>query len=463
MAVRTDLLPARYRDLALIGRGGMGDIYRATDAVLGRDVAIKILADRYAEDPSVRERFTREALAAARLSGEPNAVTIFDVGEHEGRPHIVMEYLGGGSLDDLLRKGGAQPPQRVLAWLEQAASALDAAHRRGVVHRDVKPANLLLDGDGNVHVADFGIASAGGMDSLTMTGTVLGTAGYLSPEQAQGERATPASDLYGLAVVAFELLTGERPYASESPTAEAAAHVNAPIPSVSRRADVPPELDAVFARALAKDPAQRFATGAEFVAALRAAFADAAGRTGPLAAVPPTAPTSVTRPLHPPRNPWPLLIALLAAGAIAGALLAYFVTRDGGSPAPARVITQVQTVTTQGKVTTVEKPVTVTTAPATTAPVVPPVGQSGEALNDAGYAKMQAGDYQGALPLLEQAVSKLDGTGKLYEAYAKYNLAYTRFQLGNCDGVLDLLDQAEAIEGRKGPIDRLRSQAEDNC
>jgi len=138
--VRTDILPTRYRDPQQIGRGGMGDIYRATDAVLGRDVAIKILADRYAEDPSVRERFTREALAAARLSGEPNAVTIFDVGEHEGRPHIVMEYLGGGSLDDLLRKGGAQPPQRVLAWLEQAASALDAAHRRGVVHRDVRPA-----------------------------------------------------------------------------------------------------------------------------------------------------------------------------------------------------------------------------------------------------------------------------------------------------------------------------------
>src|SRR5881275_584333 len=184
----------------------MGDIYRATDAVLGRDVAVKVLAERYAEDDSVRERFTREALAAARLSGEPNTVTIFDVGEHEGRPYIVMEYLGGGSLDDVLRKGGAQPPQRVLGWLEQAALALDAAHRRGVVHRDVKPANLMLDRDGNVHVADFGIASAAGMESLTMTGTVLGTAGYLSPEQAQGERAGPASDRYALAIVAYELL-----------------------------------------------------------------------------------------------------------------------------------------------------------------------------------------------------------------------------------------------------------------
>src|SRR5438128_8682063 len=157
----------------------MGDIYRATDSVLGRVVAIKVLADRYAHDDSVRERFTREALAAARLSGESNTVTIFDVGEHNDRPYIVMEYLGGGSLDDVLRSDGAQPPERVFTWLEEAAQALDAAHRAGVVHRDVKPANLMLDREGHVHVADFGIASSTGMDSLTMTGTVLGTAGYL--------------------------------------------------------------------------------------------------------------------------------------------------------------------------------------------------------------------------------------------------------------------------------------------
>src|SRR5439155_4957427 len=303
------------------------------------------------------------ARASARLSGEPNTVTICDVGEHHERPYIVMEYLGGGSRDDVLRKGGAQQPRRVLAWLEQAALALDAAHRKGVVHRDVKPANLMLDRNGNVHVADFGIASAAGMESLTMTGTVLGTAGYLSPEQAQGERATPASDRYALAVVAFELLTGERPYAADSPTAEAAAHVNAPVPLVSRRAEVPAELDAVFARALAKDPARRFVTSADFVAALQAAFADAAGRTGPLAAVAPER-TAVTRPVPPPaaaRSVWPLLIVLLVAGAVAGALLAYFVTRGGGGGvAPTRVVTHVRTVTTQGRVTTVEKPVTVT-------------------------------------------------------------------------------------------------------
>jgi serine/threonine-protein kinase len=442
----------------------MGDIFRATDAALGRPVAIKILADRYAQDVSVRERFKREALAAARVSGEPNTVTIFDVGEHRGRPYIVMEYLSGGSLDDVLRGGGAQAPQRVFTWLEQAARALDAAHREGVVHRDVKPGNLMLDGEGNVHVADFGIASAAGLDSLTMTGTVLGTAGYLSPEQAQGERATPASDRYALAVVAFELLTGARPFEAESPTAEAFAHVNAPVPSVSRLSGLPREVDAVFERALAKDPSRRFETCADFVAALRGALADAAGSTRVLAPVAPA--TAATRdevawtPPHADRRAaWPLLAVLLVAGAIAGALLAYFLTRgEGAGETPTTVVTQFRTVTTQGQVRTVQKSVTITTSP-----VPPGASQSGAALNDAGFAKMQAGDYEGALPLLEQAVQKLQGTGTLTEAYASYNLAYTRFQLGNCDGVLDLLDRSESIQGQRKEIDRLRKDAEKIC
>jgi eukaryotic-like serine/threonine-protein kinase len=466
VAVHIDILPPRYRGAQQIGRGGMGDIYRATDSLLGRSVAIKILADRYAQDEAVRKRFTREALAAARLSGQPNTVTIFDVGEHNERPYIVMEHLSGGSLDDVLRSGGAQPPERVFTWLEQAGRALDAAHAAGVVHRDVKPANLMLDRESNVHVADFGIASAAGMDSLTMTGTVLGTAGYLSPEQAQGDRSTPASDRYSLAVVAFELLTGTRPFAADSPTAEAAAHINAPIPSVSSRSGLPRELDAVFERALAKDPDQRLATCADFVAALRAAFAEAAGETRELAAVQ-AAPTFATRPLpspSPTRGAWPLLVALLVLGAVAGALLAYFLTRGGdASPAPTTVVTHVQTLTTQGQISTVERSITITTSPETSVATPPAADQSGIELNDAGYAKMQAGDYEGALPLLEQAVQKLRGTRVLYEAYASYNLAYTRFQLGNCDGVLELLDRAESIEGTKPAIDRLRAQAQEDC
>jgi predicted Ser/Thr protein kinase len=430
----------------------MGNIYRATDSLLGRAVAIKILADRYAQDESVRRRFTREALAAARLSGQPNIVMIFDVGEHNERPYIVMEYLGGGSLDDVLRDHGAQPPEQVLTWLEQTARALDAAHAEGIVHRDVKPANLLLDHEGNVHVADFGIASAAGMDSLTMTGTVLGTAGYLSPEQAQGERATPASDRYTLAVVAYELLTGSRPFEADSPTAEAAAHVNAPIPSVSGGTGLPRELDLVFQRALAKDPAQRYRTSAEFAAALRAAFADAAGSTRQMSAVP-VAPARAARAARPA---WPWLAALLVLGAVAGGLLAYALTRGDNGTTQTTVVTRTHRVTTQGQVTTVTT---------TTTPTSPSGGQgaSGAALNNAGFAKMRAGDYAGALPLLEQAVQKLQGTRSLDEAYADYNLAYTRYHLGNCDGVLELLDRSESIQGHRGPIDRLRHDAEENC
>src|SRR5919201_1308177 len=233
MAVETELLPPRYLEPKRIGRGAMGEIFLATDEMLGRPVAIKMLAEHYARDDAIRRRFTREALAAARLSGEPGAITIFDVGEWHGRPFIVMEHVGGGSLEDRLRKSGAQPPGQALDWPGQAAEALDGAHRKGIVHRDVKPANLLLGGRGDVHVADFGIASAAGLDSLTLTGTVLGTAGYLSPEQAQGERVTPASDRYAFAVVAFELLAGRRPFESDSPTAEALAHVQAPVPPIS--------------------------------------------------------------------------------------------------------------------------------------------------------------------------------------------------------------------------------------
>jgi serine/threonine protein kinase len=451
--VHADILPPRYRGPQQIGRGAMGDIYRATDSTLGRAVAIKILVDRYAEDDAVRARFTREALAAARVSGEPNTVTIYDVGEHNERPYIVMEYLSGGSLDDLLRREGAQPPKRVFEWLEQAARALDAAHREGLVHRDVKPGNLMLDRDGNVHVADFGIASAAGMDSLTMTGTVLGTAGYLSPEQAQGDRATPASDRYALAVVAFELLTGERPFEAESPTAEASAHVHAEVPSVSaRKSTLPSELDPVFRRALAKDPARRYKSGAEFVAALRAAVADAAATTHVLPPVAPPARPPASRPIRTSKSAWPALAGLLLLGVVAGALVAYLLTRGGNdsaqraaAPQP-RVTTVLRTVTrASGETTTVQQPVT--TAPA--APV--PSGTSGHDLNDQGYAKMRAGDYAGALPLLQQAVEKLGGVGPNdpYEGFANYNLGYTLLQLDQCSEAIPYLQRAEQLEPKR--------------
>ena len=246
-----------------------------------------------------------------------------------------------------------------------------------------------------------------------------------------------------------------------------AAHVNAPIPSVCEQSRLPCELDPVFTRALAKDPAERYGTADQFVAALRGAFADATGsaRAEPVL-VPAPPPMEATRSLHrdrsvgyPPvrsRSAWPLLAALLLLGAVGGAVLAYFLTRgDGASPT---VVTHVQRVTTQGRITTVEKQVTVTTAAASTSAAPPSSGASGAALNDAGFRKMQAGDYAGALPLLERAVQRLQGTGSLTEAYADYNLASTRVHLGSCDGVLELLDRSESIQGQRDPIDRLRQE-----
>jgi eukaryotic-like serine/threonine-protein kinase len=231
----------------------MGEVYVATDSLLEREVAVKVLSERYANDDSVRRRFTREALAAARLSGRSHVVMVYDVGEHEDRPFIVMAYMRGGSVEERLRDG-PPPLARSLEWLEQAGSALDGAHAEGIVHRDVKPGNLLLDGADSVHVGDFGIARAAGLDSLTHPGTVLGTAGYLSPEQAAGVSAGPPSDRYALGVVAFELLTGRRPFASDTAATEALAHAHTPPPSPRVvEPSLPAGLDSVFEHALAKD------------------------------------------------------------------------------------------------------------------------------------------------------------------------------------------------------------------
>ena len=272
----------------------------------------------------------------------------------------------------------------------------------------------MLDRNGSVHVVDFGVASAAGTDALTMTGTVLGTAGYLSPEQAQGEKATPASDRYSLAIVAFELLSGRRPFENDSITAEAAAHVNAPVPSIAQICErLPAELDAVIRQALAKDPAERFETASEFVAALRAA----------LAAV---------------------------GGAIAAIVLANGNNKSkGAAPFKPRTVT----VTRQGSTGRTTTPPPTTAPPPSTAPT----SLSGSALNDEGYSKMQAGDYGGALPLLQQAVAKLSGVGYPDEAYANYNLGYTLLQLGRCNEAVPYLEKAQRLEPqRHEPKDALK-------
>jgi eukaryotic-like serine/threonine-protein kinase len=428
----------------------MGEVYRAVDSVLERTVAIKVLSERHSREKEVRARFRREALAAARLSGTPHVITVFDVGEHDEQPYLVMEYLDGGSVHDRLRDDGRVPPGQALEWLGQAAIALDRAHAEGVVHRDVKPANLLLDRDGSIVVTDFGIASTSGVDTLTLPGTVLGTAGYLSPEQARGEPATAASDRYGLGVVAFELLTGRRPYEADTAATEAFAHVNAPVPSAEKiYPELPDGVDEVLERALAKNPEDRPATATALVSELRDAFRGAVAPTRVAALAPVAATGQTTRrqthtPVpHRPRNRGLVLGAagFLVAGLILAALLGAILDPEGPKRQAAEQRTSVST----------------TTETETTGRV------DGKALGDAGFALMEDGDYQRARPLLLGAVKALRGSGIKEEAWALYNLAYTRYQLGECAGISTLLGRSERIQGRMSEIDALRQATYDRC
>ena len=252
-------------------------MWAADDTILGRAVAIKLLARHFADDQRAVRRFEREARTAATLSAHPHVVTIYDVGEHEGRPFIVMELMAGGSLAQVLRRG-RPARERALRWLAEAAAALDAAHARGIVHRDVKPHNLLLDERDRLAVADFGIARVAQDADLTATGEVLGSAAYMSPEQATGRPASPAADRYALAVVAYELLTGARPFAGENPAALAHAHATAPPPPPSQRAgDLPASADRALLRGLDKDPSRRWPRAGAMVEALGASLGEATG------------------------------------------------------------------------------------------------------------------------------------------------------------------------------------------
>src|SRR5215212_10725206 len=260
---RDTMVDGRYRIIRRIGSGGMADVYEAEDTQLGRRIALKLLYSRFAEDAEFVERFRREASSAAGLN-HPNVVQVFDRGQWDGTYYIAMELLEGRNLKQIVREHGALEPALAVDIVLQILKAERFAHRRGVVHRDIKPHNVIVDEEGRAKVTDFGIARAGASD-MTETGSIMGTAQYLSPEQAQGQPVDERSDLYSIGVVLYELLTGHVPFDGESPVTIALKHVaEEPVPPSQLNPAVAPALDAVVLRALEKDPAERFADADEF-------------------------------------------------------------------------------------------------------------------------------------------------------------------------------------------------------
>jgi serine/threonine-protein kinase len=339
------VIDGRYRTVSRLGSGGMADVYCASDEQLGRYVALKLLYARYAEDQEFVERFRREASSAAALQ-HPHVVSVFDRGEWDGTYYIAMEYLEGRSLKTLVQQEGPLDPVRAIDIVMQILSAARFAHQRGVIHRDLKPHNVIVDDEDRVKVTDFGIARAGASD-VTQTGSIMGTAQYLSPEQAQGHAVSAASDLYSIGIVLYEMLTGRVPFEGPSAVTIALKQVSeAPVAPSAYNVRVTPELDAVVLCALEKDPLTRYPSADDFIAGLEQARAGLLAKVGistaqfgavvPPADVPPVipapAPGGEEEAYYPPeevppddgRRRWPwviLLLALIAALAIAGIVL----------------------------------------------------------------------------------------------------------------------------------------------
>src|SRR3954453_15399255 len=269
------VVAGRYRLLGRLGSGGMADVWCAEDSLLNRRVALKFLHPRFAQDEQFVERFRREASAAAGLQ-HPNVVGVFDRGTVNGTHYIAMEFVEGASLKDLIERGLSVP--EAVEIVRQVLAGVKYAHERGIIHRDLKPQNVLVDGEGRARVTDFGIARAG-VSEITQTGSVLGTAQYLSPEQAQGLPVTTASDVFSIVVMLYETLTGHVPFDADTPVAVALKQVSEqPPPPSQLNPKVPPALDAVVLRALAKEPGNRYASADEFLSALDSAEADPSGR-----------------------------------------------------------------------------------------------------------------------------------------------------------------------------------------
>jgi eukaryotic-like serine/threonine-protein kinase len=339
------LASGRYRLERELGRGGMATVHLARDAELDRPVAVKVLAGHLSGDDDVRERFVREARMAAGLS-HPNVVQVFDAGEEEGKLFIVMEYVRGATLADELARAGKLSPAAAVDLALQACAGLEHAHEAGLVHRDVKPGNLLLREDGVLKITDFGIARAVEATQLTQVGSVLGTAAYLSPEQAAGEPVTAATDIYGLGVVLYELLTGRTPYVIESVADLVQAHRGSAVTPVQElEPDVPEALETAVMKCLARNPAYR----PESAAALAHELA-AASPESPTVPLPPASGVRATEvatlPLGRPagrssrtgtagRSRWAAAVAAAVVLALAAVALGYWAAGRGDEPEPA--------------------------------------------------------------------------------------------------------------------------------
>jgi eukaryotic-like serine/threonine-protein kinase len=321
------ILNGRYRLEARIGAGGMSTVYRALDETLERRVAIKLLNREVSSDSDELERFRREARAVAQLS-HPHIVGVIDAGEDEGRPYIVFEYVEGETLKERIRRLGRLPIPEAVAYAIEIARALGAAHARHIVHRDVKPQNVLIDGEGSAKVTDFGIARTLDEEGLTADGRVIGTTDYVSPEQALGHPVTGQSDLYSLGIVLYEMLTGEVPFKGDNQVAVAMKHVREPLPDVQRaRPEISAALASVVDRATAKQPSERYRDDAELIADLEDALAIEAARsgnvTGEVTAVLRSLPTQTRRvvPFRLQHRVAALLILAFAAAATVGVLV----------------------------------------------------------------------------------------------------------------------------------------------
>src|SRR4051795_930895 len=339
-----NLLRGRYRLEERIGSGGMSTVYRAFDETLERWVAIKVLHQTMEDDPVQLERFRREARTAARLS-HPNVVTVIDAGEDDGHPFIVFEYVDGDTLKGLIKRTGPLPVVEAVAYAIEVGRGLMAAHQERLVHRDVKPQNVLIDPDGRAKVTDFGISRSLDADGLTATGRVLGTTDYVAPEQALGEDVTEQSDVYSLGICLFEMLTGGVPFTAESQVGVAMKHVREPLPDVQAlRPEMSAALAAIVERSTSKERRNRYADAGDMVDDLEQALAIEAARAGAtngeatsvLRALPSEAAEFAPRRLR-RRRPWlwGFVIVVLAAAGVAAFLVLRHAGGGGGSEAQA--------------------------------------------------------------------------------------------------------------------------------